>query len=504
MSRSLAHLLLLPLSGLLLTAGSAAFGQDDAAPAGDPQVLADQGRALLQTYRKDTTPDATTLATAIDLFSKSKAGFTATGDSDAVAEMEANLAWCLAQPTTEKPVAAAAPAVEPTVALPKTIFTAPAPAVATKRTAFPSEAERKPTIDQVHDLYAVDYRQHSDENRRRLAAKLLREAARNRNDPVAYAAILNEACKVALDGADYLTLIETIDALNTAFTGIDPLAEKQAWLKKATAKTVPTAITTLLTTPQDPPANLVVGRYLAIELGRTADAVPLLALGTDIALRSVAEYDLAASDDGLNAAVTGDGWYQLVKSGTGMGERCAWLQRAQHWYLKARPTAEGLVKKRIETRLAEIDKILPLDLDKLDWKALTPTQWDKLQGVICVVPMRVARSGPLIQLAAGQTVRVVPHPSDQWTLDGRNGKFTSTWTGITQPRAKPNSPPPQALPRPTYRGFRTGELLVQVGENPLQRADLCEGPGALWMVPNRSTTGTSDGEIRVKLIPLDN
>ena len=499
MPRFRSHPLLFPLGSLLLTLGAAAFGQE--APATDPQALADQGRALLQTYRKDATPDAALLTRAMALFTKSKAGFAAAGDNDAVAEMDANLAWCRGQ----TPASAVAPekADAAPAAIPQTIFTAPAPAVAAKRIPFPSEAERKPAVDQLHTLFAADYKLRSDANQRRLAAKLLRESARNRKDPVAYAAILSEVCRVSLEGADYLTLIQTIDAENAAFTGLDPLTEKQEWLKKATAKVVPTAINTLLVTPLDPTANVVVGRYLAIDLGRTAEAVPLLAIGNDIALRSVAEYDLAAPEDGLGAAVTGDGWYQLVKSGTGVGERNAWLQRAQHWYLKARPGAEGLVKKRVDTRLAEIDKILPLDLDKLDWKALTPSQWDKLKGPICVVPMRVARSGPLTQLTEGQAIRVVPHPSDQWTLESRNGKFTSTWTGLTPQRAKPNAPPPQALPKPTYRGVRAGELLVQIGENPLQRADVCEGPGALWLVPNRATNGTSDGEIRVKLIPLD-
>ncbi len=487
--------------GLLLICACAA-AQD--AAAGDPQKLADQGRALLQTYRKDTTPDSALLAKAAALFASSKTGFAAAGDADAVAEMEANLAWCRAQ----APAAGAVPetlagGVAPAPQVVRTLFMLPAPAVAAKRTPFPAEAERKPALDQVRALYAADYAQRTEAGRRHLAAKLLREAARNQSDPVAKAAILAEACKVALDGGDFLMVLSTVDAECVDFTGLDALAEKQAWLKKASAKVVPTAIATLLISPLDPPANLVVGKYCALELGRLDVAVPLLALGTDLTLRAVAENDLAAPDEGLGAAVTGDGWYQLVKSGTGTAERFAWLRRAQHWYLKAKPTVDGLVRKRVDTRLAEIDKVLPLDLDKLDWKALTPTQWDKLKGITCVVPLRVARSGPFAQLTAGQTLRVVPHPSDQWTLENRNGKFTSTWTGLTPQRPKPNSPPPVPLPRPTHRGFFAGELLVQVGDNALQRAGLCEGPGALWLVPNRSVAATSDGEIRVKLIPVD-
>lgn len=484
--------------GSLLLVCTFATAQDAAAV--DPQKLADQGRVLLQAYRKENPPNAALLAKAVVLFTSSKAEFMKAGDTDAVAEMEANLAWCQAQ----TPAGATTPAPEaPAPKVVPTLFMLPAPAPAAKRTPFPSETERKPSLDQIRSLYASEYAQHTETARRHLAAKLLREAGRNQTDPVAKAAFLAEACKVALDGGDYLTVLAAVDAEIVDFSGLDALAEKQAWLKKATAKVVPTAIATLLVTPMDSAANLVVGKYCALELGRLEDAVPMLALCTDLTLRAAAENDLAAPDEGLGAAVTGDGWYQLVKSGMGSAERFAWLRRAQHWYLKAKPTVDGLVKKRVDTRLAEIDKILPLDLDKLDWKALTPTQWDKLKGVTCVVQMRVARSGPFAQLAAGQTLRVVPHPSDQWTLETRNGKFTSTWTGLVPQRPKPNEPPPVPLPRPSNRGFFAGELLMQIGDNPLQRAALCEGPGALWLVPNRSNAATSTGEIRVKLIPLD-
>lgn len=503
------------LLSLLTAAGLSLFGQEviplppkavAEKGATDPQELADRGRALLQTYRKATTPNPQLLIDAQKKFTSSKAAFAAAGDLDSVAEMDANLAWCQAQIPVLVVVADAKPSAPPSPApasAPTTLFTRPAPAIAAQRAPFPSETERKHAVDQLRTAYAADYAKRTETGRRHLAAKLLREAERNIKDPVAYAATLNEACKVALDSGDYLLMVTIVDTENSLFSGLDPLAEKQTWLKKSSAKVVPAAIAVLLQNPLDPAANVVVGKYCAIELGRLDEAVPLLALGNDTALRSVAKHDLATTDDDMSQTLSADDWYQLVKSGTGSGERFAWLSRAQHWYLKAQPTADGLAKKRIDTRLAEIDKILPLDLDKLDWRALTPTQWDKLSGLTCVVPMRVARSGPFCQLAANQTIRVVPHPSDQWSLENRNGKFTSTWTGLAPKRAKPNSPPPVALPRAEYRGFLAGELLVQVGDNPLQRVSTCEGPGAVWLVPNRSKSATNDGEIRVKLLPVE-
>lgn len=152
-------------------------------------------------------------------------------------------------------------------------------------------------------------------------------------------------------------------------------------------------------------------------------------------------------------------------------------------------------------RLAEIDKQLPLDLDRLDWAALTPAQWQKLPGAELAIPIRVARSGPAVQLKEGQSMRIVAHPSDEWKIQSGSTPITTTWSGLASKRQANGKMAPG--PRGPYRAFRIGELLMQVGnEEAPTRLGIVEGPGTVWLLPNRPE-GDNQGIIRVKVVPID-
>jgi hypothetical protein len=176
------------------------------------------------------------------------------------------------------------------------------------------------------------------------------------------------------------------------------------------------------------------------------------------------------------------------------------MARAQHWYVTAKDIS-GVVKERVTQRLAEIDKAMPLDMDNLDYDNLTPTQWDKLKGQVKVVQARVDRSGPMMALKAGERIRVVPHPSDSWTCQSWNGMVTTTWAGTNINGARRQGTYYYSYFAP-YPNFRFGEMLVQLDKGEVQRCGVINGPGNLWMVPNRSD-GRNSGEIRLKLVSID-
>ena len=104
----------------------------------------------------------------------------------------------------------------------------------------------------------------------------------------------------------------------------------------------------------------------------------------------------------------------------------------------------------------------------------------------------------MVTLKPGERVRVVPHPSDSWTCQSWNGMVTSTWSGTD---ADTNSIDFFSFTIP-YSRFRFGELLVQVDKGDVQRCGVVNGPGNLWMMPNRPN-GKNTGEIRIKLVPVD-
>ena len=105
--------------------------------------------------------------------------------------------------------------------------------------------------------------------------------------------------------------------------------------------------------PGNAEANLVAGRYECLALRDWDRGLPKLAAGSDETWREQAKKDLAAPKEADAQAAVGDGWWELAKDQSGFGQ--ANLQaRAAAWYVKALPQAIGLLKIKLEKRLADI------------------------------------------------------------------------------------------------------------------------------------------------------
>ncbi len=130
----------------------------------------------------------------------------------------------------------------------------------------------------------------------------------------------------------------------------------QAENSKAAAAKVQEQVAALKANPNDPAANLAVGRYLCLVKRDWNAALPLLAKGATGSLKEAVDKDRKAADadgDDADRLAAADAWYELAGHSSADGK--APLQaRAQHWYQLALPGAAGLTRAKIEKRLAEL------------------------------------------------------------------------------------------------------------------------------------------------------
>jgi serine/threonine protein kinase len=123
------------------------------------------------------------------------------------------------------------------------------------------------------------------------------------------------------------------------------------------AEAVKIARETLKKTPNDPAANLAVGRYDALRRGAWESAIPLLAKGGDGDLPSVARKELEAPKNALGRLKVADAWWNLAEK----EKESPWIKaslqdRAGQWYRQAGADATGLMGVRIQQRLEAIEK----------------------------------------------------------------------------------------------------------------------------------------------------
>jgi hypothetical protein len=106
---------------------------------------------------------------------------------------------------------------------------------------------------------------------------------------------------------------------------------------------------TLRAHPDDPSANLVVGRFMMEAKGDFDKALAMLAKGSDPALKALAECSLKSTSSPQEQTSLGDRWWELANREKGLSQsnlrRCA-----ATWYRAALPRLEGFGKTRVEQR----------------------------------------------------------------------------------------------------------------------------------------------------------
>lgn len=119
--------------------------------------------------------------------------------------------------------------------------------------------------------------------------------------------------------------------------------------------------------PEDPAANLVVGRFLCLKKGDWERGLPLLRKCDDPALKDLAVSELENPNTGPEQMAIADGWWALSKKQKGIARKNL-RQRAGHWYRRAVAGLSGLKKGKALKRLDEMaeDRVGEIWIDFTD------------------------------------------------------------------------------------------------------------------------------------------
>lgn len=110
---------------------------------------------------------------------------------------------------------------------------------------------------------------------------------------------------------------------------------------------------TLVGTPEDPAANLLVGKYRCFNKDQWGGGLPLLAKGSDAALQSLAGLELSNPTAAADQLTLGDGWWDVAEK-EAPAVRDVIKDHAAVWYDRAFAKLAGLGKAKVEKRLSEL------------------------------------------------------------------------------------------------------------------------------------------------------
>jgi hypothetical protein len=109
-------------------------------------------------------------------------------------------------------------------------------------------------------------------------------------------------------------------------------------------------------TPDDPGANLVVGRFRCLVEGNWKDGLPMLALGGDSDCKATAVREMQGVANVAELIGLADAWYELAEKEEGLF--AAGMRRhAAILYKQALPHASGLAKRKLDVRLSQLPPI---------------------------------------------------------------------------------------------------------------------------------------------------
>ena len=103
--------------------------------------------------------------------------------------------------------------------------------------------------------------------------------------------------------------------------------------------------------PNDPAANLAIGRFYCFMKGDWDKGLSMLALGNDATLGGLAVKELAGGSGSDAQIAIADGWWGVMENEKGLTQDRI-RDHAVKWYTDALPNLEGLVKAKAEKRLS--------------------------------------------------------------------------------------------------------------------------------------------------------
>lgn len=228
--------------------------------------------------------------------------------------------------------------------------------------------------------------------------------------------------------------------------------------------------------PDDPAANLTVGRFTCLVKKDWDVGLPMIEKGNDEALSALAERDLTCPDD--------NPWkqFELADAWWAWGEKCsAWddelnvdararyRERAAYWYRLALPALDGLDRATAERRSAEVyppagseaakARYVPRPPDAMPFKQhkyrahIAEVPWDTARrlceeagGHLVCLETRL-ENDYVVKLSRGKTLWLGAtfDAKGKWTWIGGTGMFFSYWAheqpDLSDPRLRPQMTP---------------------------------------------------------------
>lgn len=260
--------------------------------------------------------------------------------------------------------------------------------------------------NQISHLYDVDAF-----TARMATVKKTAESAKSPSHNTALAAVALEVVNEAVAGDDYdaATELATI-ALAAARKARDGHLVKQivargkvvTEMAEAHAR-VQTALSTLADDPTDPHANQAAGAYYCFVKGDWGKGIPMLALGSDVALRTLAVQDLKGTSSAKEQAELGDQWWQRSESSQDPQLADRLRSRAASWYRASVGRLAGLDKIRVQKRLQQLG---PASVPRPD--ASPPKPAGNAETVGDMKELRTRSFARIQLLSAGTFVPLIP------------------------------------------------------------------------------------------------
>ncbi|NQT14359.1 MAG: WD40 repeat domain-containing protein [Planctomycetes bacterium] len=300
---------------------------------------------------------------------------------------------------------------------------------------------------------------------------------------------LGEMARAAAQKARSYPLLKQIAA---RMQKLDEVRQAHAEYQKAVAR--------LEESPTDPEANLAAGRYLCLSRSDWERGIPMLALGSDPALKAPAVKELAGADSPDAQIAVGDAWWDLAQTKEGH-QRNSYLLRAGHWYEQAQPNATStLMKVRLQDRLKEIDKIESPAVQVARTRSgpnQSPMRWGQVRTVNRFKP-EAARPAGQLQVQMGTITSLAFSPDGTILFTGSDSvPMVGLWEMASRrPRGSIGPSPESLVPG---RKYDTRAIALSVDGSTLAWIGSGSGTVKTWKWATgqfRETVGGLDADIK--------